>query len=50
MAQIEFERQEHEAKMRKMEEEMQQVFTQKVMEKEHKLRESEADVRSSMLS
>jgi septin 7 len=44
MAQIEFERQEHEAKMRKMEEEMQQVFAQKVMEKEHKLRESEADL------
>ena len=48
MAQIEFEKQEHEAKMRKMEEEMEQVFAQKVMEKQQKLKESEADVRESL--
>eukprot|EP00118_Oscarella_pearsei_P007265 m.34940 g.34940 ORF g.34940 m.34940 type:complete len:431 (+) comp32036_c0_seq1:73-1365(+) len=45
MAQIDFEKQEHEAKMRKMEEEMEQVFAQKVMEKQQKLKESEADLK-----
>ncbi|KAM7282436.1 septin-7 isoform X1 [Ixodes scapularis] len=44
LAQIEEEKKEHEAKMRRMEKEMEQVFEMKVREKVHKLRESESDL------
>lgn len=41
---MEEERKEHEAKMKKMEQEMEQVFEMKVREKTQKLKDSEADV------
>ena len=44
MAQMEEERREHETKMKKMEQEMEQVFEMKVKEKTQKLKDSEADV------
>ncbi|EEC07929.1 cell division protein, putative, partial [Ixodes scapularis] len=44
LAQIEEEKKEHEAKMQRMEKEMEQVFEMKVREKMHKLRESESDL------
>lgn len=44
LAQMEEERREHEAKMKKMEQEMEQVFDMKVKEKTQKLKDSEADV------
>lgn len=44
LAQMEEEKKEHEAKMQRMEKEMEQVFEMKVREKMHKLKESEADV------
>jgi len=44
LAQMEEERREHEAKMKKMEQEMEQVFEMKVKEKTQKLKDSEADV------
>ena len=45
LAQFEDEKTEHEAKMKKMESEMEQVFEMKVKEKKQKLKDSEADVR-----
>lgn len=45
MAQMEEERRDHVSKMKKMEQEMQQVFEMKVKEKLQKLQESEAEVR-----
>ena len=39
------EKKEHDAKMKKMEAEMEQVFEMKVKEKKQKLKDSEADVR-----
>lgn len=44
LAQMEEERREHVAKMKKMEQEMEQVFEMKVREKLQKLRDSEAEV------
>lgn len=44
LAQMEEERREHEAKMKKMEQEMEQVFDMKVKEKTQKLKDSEADL------
>lgn len=44
MAQFEVEKKEHEIKMRKMEQEMEEVFEMKVQEKMQKLREIEADL------
>ncbi len=44
IAQMEEERREHVAKMKKMEMEMEQVFEMKVKEKIQKLRDSEAEV------
>jgi len=44
LAQMEEERREHEMKMKKMEQEMEQVFEMKVKEKTQKLKDSEADV------
>uniref|UniRef100_A0A3Q3JTZ9 Septin-7 n=1 Tax=Monopterus albus TaxID=43700 RepID=A0A3Q3JTZ9_MONAL len=44
LAQMEEERREHEAKMKKMEQEMEQVFEMKVKEKLQKLRDSEAEL------
>lgn len=44
IAQMEEERREHVAKMKKMEQEMEQVFEMKVKEKLQKLRDSEAEV------
>jgi septin family protein len=44
LAQMEEERREHETKMKKMEQEMEQVFEMKVKEKTQKLKDSEADV------
>ena len=41
---MEEERREHEMKMKKMEQEMEQVFEMKVKEKTQKLKDSEADV------
>lgn len=41
---MEEERRDHEAKMKKMEQEMEQVFEMKVKEKTQKLKDSEADV------
>lgn len=46
LAQMEEERREHVAKMKKMEQEMEQVFEMKVKEKLQKLRDSEAEVNS----
>lgn len=43
---MEEERREHVAKMKKMEQEMEQVFEMKVKEKLQKLRDSEAEVNS----
>ena len=45
MVQMEDERKEHEAKLKRMETEMEQVFDLKVREKKQKLNESETDVR-----
>lgn len=45
MVQMEDERKEHEAKLKRMETEMEQVFDLKVREKKQKLKESETDVR-----
>ena len=45
MAQFEVEKREHEVKMRKMEQEMEEVFEMKVQEKLQKLKDIEADVR-----
>ncbi|XP_057324720.1 septin-7 isoform X2 [Microplitis mediator] len=44
LAQLEEEKREHDAKMKKMESEMEQVFEMKVKEKKQKLRDSEADL------
>lgn len=44
MSKFEQERQQHEAKMAKMESEMKAVFQQKVIEKETKLKQSEEEV------
>ena len=44
MAQIEEERKEHQAKMAKMEREMEEVFERKVREKRQKLSDSKADL------
>ncbi len=44
MAQFEVEKREHEIKMRKMEQEMEEVFEMKVQEKLQKLKDIEADV------
>lgn len=44
LAQMEEEKRDHDAKMKKMETEMEQVFEMKVKEKKQKLRDSEADV------
>lgn len=44
LAQMEEEKREHDAKMKKMESEMEQVFEMKVREKRQKLRESEAEL------
>lgn len=41
---MEEEKRDHEAKMKKMESEMEQVFEMKVREKKQKLKDSEADV------
>ena len=49
LAQMEEERREHVAKMKKMEMEMEQVFEMKVKEKVQKLKDSEAEVISLML-
>ena len=46
MAQFEVEKREHEIKMHKMENEMEEVFEMKVQEKLHKLKDIEADVSS----
>jgi hypothetical protein len=43
---MEEEKRDHEAKMKKMESEMEQVFEMKVREKKQKLKDSEADVSS----
>jgi len=45
LAQFEVEKREHEIKMRKMENEMEEVFEMKVQEKLQKLKDIEADVR-----
>lgn len=45
---MEEERREHEAKMKKMEQEMEQVFDMKVKEKTQKLKDSETDVRRAL--
>ncbi|XP_069674007.1 septin-7 isoform X3 [Periplaneta americana] len=44
LAQMEEEKRDHEAKMKKMESEMEQVFEMKVREKKQKLKDSEADL------
>lgn len=44
LAQMEEEKREHDAKMQKMETEMEQVFEMKVREKKQKLKDSEAEV------
>jgi septin family protein len=49
LAQMEEEKRDHEAKMKKMETEMEQVFEMKVREKKQKLKDSEADVSIYML-
>lgn len=50
LAQLEEEKREHDAKMKKMESEMEQVFEMKVKEKKQKLRDSEADVSFDILN
>ena len=45
LTQMAEEKREHDAKMKKMEAEMEQVFEMKVKEKKQKLKDSEADVR-----
>ena len=45
LAQFEVEKREHEIKMKKMENEMEEVFEMKVQEKLQKLKDIEADVR-----
>lgn len=50
LAQMEEERREHVAKMKKMEMEMEQVFEMKVKEKVQKLKDSEAEVISLTFS
>ena len=47
LAQFEVEKREHEIKMRKMENEMEEVFEMKVQEKLQKLKDIEADVRET---
>jgi hypothetical protein len=47
---MEEEKKEHEAKMKKMETEMEQVFEMKVNEKVNKLKESESDVKNIYFS
>lgn len=49
LAQMEEERRDHEAKMKKMEQEMEQVFEMKVKEKTQKLKDSETDVKAQNL-
>lgn len=44
---MEEEKREHDTKLKKMEQEMEQVFEMKVKEKKQKLKDSEADVRFS---
>ena len=44
LAQFDVEKREHEMKMKKMEQEMEEVFEMKVQEKLQKLRDIEADV------
>ena len=46
LTQMAEEKRDHDIKMKKMEAEMEHVFETKVKEKEQKLKESEADVRS----
>ena len=46
LTQMAEEKREHDAKMKKMEAEMEQVFEMKVKEKKQKLKDSEADVRN----
>ena len=46
---MEEERRDHEAKMKKMEQEMEQVFEMKVKEKTQKLKDSETDVTNSIV-
>jgi septin 7 len=48
LAQMEEEKREHDAKLKKMEQEMEQVFEMKVKEKKQKLKDSENDVSSSL--
>ena len=50
MAQFDVEKREHEMKMKKMEQEMEEVFEMKVQEKLQKLRDIEADVRPRPLT
>ena len=50
MAQFDVEKREHEMKMKKMEQEMEEVFEMKVQEKLQKLRDIEADVRPCPLT
>ena len=50
LAQMEEERREHVAKMKKMEMEMEQVFEMKVKEKVQKLKDSEAEVINHIFS
>jgi septin 7 len=50
LAQMEEERRDHEAKMKKMEQEMEQVFEMKVKEKTQKLKDSETDVTDSIVA
>lgn len=45
LAQMEEEKREHDAKIKRMEAEMEQVFEMKVREKKQKLKDSEAEVR-----
>jgi septin 7 len=47
---MEEERRDHEAKMKKMEQEMEQVFEMKVKEKTQKLKDSETDVTDSIVA
>ena len=44
MAQFEMEKREHTMKMKKMEQEMEEVFEMKVVEKQQKLKDIEQDV------
>ena len=45
LAQFEMEKREHSMKMKKMEQEMEEVFEMKVVEKQQKLKDIELDVR-----